>query len=198
MYLKKSVWLSAIFSQGLFLFSLPFLYPLFLYLHPIVIVVMWVCMTSFVTFLVFLWNKTVIPIPYSLFATLLSLYAICLLVLLFFRPSNQSYESWNLIPFQTIGYYVSGDVSPFIAFYNLAANVGLFLPFGFFIRIVNKNRFLSFFSSVCSILAIEVMQHLTHRGSFDVDDILLNVLGIYVGVLLFPLFHKVIRIQKKG
>ena len=194
--MKKSIWVSAIVSQGLFVLSLPFLYPLFSYLHPIVIVVMWICMTSLVTFFVFLWNKTVIPIPYSIFTTLLSLYALCLLVLLFFRPSNQSYDSWNLIPFQTIGYYFSNHVSPFIAFYNLAANIGLFLPFGFFITIVNKNKWLSFLCSVCSILAIETMQHLTHRGSFDVDDIILNVLGIYVGVLLFPIFHKVVHIKK--
>ena len=64
--------------------------------------------------------------------------------LLFFCPNDQSYDSLNLIPFATIRYYLSGEINWIIALYNLAANIGLFIPYG--IYLMTKNHpLLSYF-----------------------------------------------------
>ena len=44
------------------------------------------------------------------------------------------------------------------------------------------------------IALIELTQFITHRGSLDIDDLILNILGICLGYLLFPLFKRVVHI----
>lgn len=196
--LKKSIILSIIFSQTIFLLLFPLFPNLIFYLHPIVLGVVWACLTAFVVFLVFWIRKEIISIPYYLLLGFLILYTISLLVLLFFRPHDQSYSRWNLEPFSTILYYLSGEVEPIIAFYNLVANIGLFIPYGIFLMIRSKHAYLSglqlLYVPLLFISFIEFMQFLTHRGSLDIDDLILNMLGICLGYLLFPLFKRVVQI----
>lgn len=150
-------------------------------------------------FLVFWIRKDNITAPYPLFISFLILYSISLIVLLFFRPHAQTYNTWNIEPFSTIIYYLSGKVPPLIAFYNLAANIGLFIPYGIFLMIRKKKTRLSLFQllyiPLLSISLIELIQFITHRGSLDIDDVILNMLGIGLGYLLFPLFKRVVRIS---
>ena len=42
-----------------------------------------------------------------------------------------------------------------------------------------------FFTGLASILLIEIFQFLTKLGTFDVDDIILNVFGGLIGYLLY-------------
>ncbi|UOK56937.1 VanZ family protein [Bacillus sp. OVS6] len=81
----------------------------------------------------FLWKKQVMVVPQKLFHACLILYTVGLLILLFIRPDSGG-NSYNLVPFYTISYYFSGQVSPIIAVYNLAANIGLFIPYGIFLK----------------------------------------------------------------
>jgi glycopeptide antibiotics resistance protein len=196
--LKKSILLSMIFSQGVFFAFYPLFSNLFSYLHPIVLGVVWVCLTLLVFFLVFWIRKDVVSIPYSLFVGFLALYTISLLVLLFFRPSNQSYTHWNLEPFATILFYLSGESTPLVAFYNLAANIGLFIPYGIFLMIRKEKASLPakklFYGPLLVISLIELIQFLTHRGNLDIDDLFLNMAGVYLGYLLFPVFKRVVHI----
>lgn len=197
--LRKSIQLSIILSQGIFLLLYPLFSNLISYLHPIVLVVVWAFLTALVIFLVFWIRKDIISIPYSLFLSFLILYTISLLVLLFFRPHAQSYNTWNLEPFSTILYYLSGKVTPLIAIYNLVANIGLFIPYGIFLMIRKENalspvlRFL--YVPLLFISLIELMQFITHRGSLDIDDLILNMLGVCLGYLLFPLFKRVVHVS---
>lgn len=196
--MKKSIILSIIFSQGIFLILFPLFPNLIFYLHPIVLGVVWTCLTTLVVFLVFWIRKEIISIPYYLLLGLLILYTISLLVLLFFRPNDQSYSDWNLEPFSTILYYLSGEVRPLIAFYNLVANIGLFIPYGIFLMIRSEHDHLTglqlLYVPLLFISIIEFMQFITHRGSLDIDDLILNMLGICLGYLLFPLFKRVVQI----
>ncbi|WP_147635418.1 hypothetical protein [Risungbinella massiliensis] len=98
--MHKSSTISLVVSQGLFLFLLPFSYRLVSYLHPIVLGVLWICLTVLVFFVFFYIRKDSISIPYLIFCISFVLYNIGLLMLLFFRPSDQSYDSWNLVPFK--------------------------------------------------------------------------------------------------
>ena len=63
----------------------------------------------------------------------------------------------------------------FLAFANLAGNVLIFVPFGFFMpmasRSWNRSFFLTVFYSFGISFFVEVFQLLTKVGSFDVDDL---------------------------
>ncbi|WP_416149917.1 VanZ family protein [Salipaludibacillus sp. HK11] len=195
--MKKVVLLSLFYSQLLFLLFSPIWIQLINYLHPIVIVILWFCFSSFVLFIVcWVKNELFIISKHSLQLTIL-FYGIGLLILLYFRPQEQNYGTVNLVPFETIWFYLSGQVNYLISFYNIGANIGLFVPFGLYYRYVKKNPTIRQLIgiSLCSIVAIESFQYLTTRGSLDIDDLILNVLGVYLGYLFQPLVKKVLLIK---
>lgn len=196
--LRKSTLLSVIISQGIFCMFYPLFSNLFSYLHPVVLGVVWVCLTFLVFFLVFWLRKEIISITSSLFIGFLTLYTFSLLILLFFRPNDPSSTNWNLEPFSTIMFYLSGKVPPLVAFYNLAANIGLFIPYGILLMIQKEKAALPakqlFYGPLLVISLIELTQFLTHRGSLDIDDLLLNLVGVYLGYLLFPIFKRVVHV----
>lgn len=196
-YVKHSL----LFSQIAFIALLPIWLKLTDYLHPLVIGVVWFCWTSLLLCTVLLITKETITIPRLVLNGVILLYSIGLLILLFFRPENQSYGSLtiNLIPFQTIAYYFSGNVDFLIAFYNLGANIGLFIPFGSYYCFIKNKPSLGYLLTITifTITFIEGLQYLTKRGSFDIDDFILNVAGVYVGYLIHPLFAKILVIKTK-
>src|SRR5699024_2608823 len=172
--MKKSFYYAIIFSQLTFFICLPLFQQLFSYLHPVVIIVLWMGMTVGISFLVFLFRRQSICISSSPLLFGLLAYTLCLIILLFFRPGEQTYDSWNLVPFSTIGFYLSGNVNPLIAFYNLAANIGLFIPFGIALMLLVKSKLMKFIIPFLAISTIELLQFITNRGSLDIDDLILN------------------------
>ena len=76
---------------------------------------------------------------------------------------------------------------------NLAGNVVLFIPIGYFLpRLWGKMRnFLRFsFTCVLSICLVELLQLLTLLGSLDIDDLILNLCGMILGYLIFMICKK--------
>ena len=71
---------------------------------------------------------------------------------------------------------------------NLLGNIIPFIPFGFLLPVTYK-KFSSaisvFVIGLASILVIESFQFFTKLGSFDVDDIILNMTGIVCGYVIF-------------
>ena len=88
----------------------------------------------------------------------------------FFSPGNV-----NLIPFDTFSQST----------YILIANVVLFMPFGLFAALLWRDfgwkRAL--LTGVCITLSIESCQLCIGR-TFDIDDLMLNTLGVFCGFLL--------------
>jgi len=195
--MNRTIYYAIIFSQLIFFSCLPLFQQLFSYIHPVVIIVLWICVTSFVFFILLLLRKQSVIIPRFILNLFLLVYSICLLILLFFRPGGQVYDNWNLIPFSTIEFYLSGNVSFLIAFYNLAANIGVFIPFGFALMVTIKSRIMRFVIPLLSISAIELLQFITRRGSLDIDDLILNLIGVYIGYVLTPVFLRVVSIRSK-
>ena len=194
----KKVGVSLFISQILFFTLFPLWLELTKYLHGIVIVIVWLSFTGTVLFLSCFIFGVKIALRKLYFDIMITFYSIGLFVLLYFRPANQTYGTVNLIPLETIFFYLSGQVNPLIAFYNLSANIGLFVPLGIYYCYVNKNR--SFvgllFISICSIFLIESLQFLTKRGSFDIDDVILNVFGLCLGFWVFPFVRRVIGVKE--
>ncbi|WP_271754758.1 VanZ family protein [Cohnella sp. JJ-181] len=64
------------------------------------------------------------------------------------------------------------------------SNFAAFLPYGMLIPLLFRCRFLRFLGVfLLAILMLEAVQMLTHLGSFDMDDVLMNSLGASVGFL---------------
>ena len=92
-------------------------------------------------------------------------------------------HSTNLIPFREILRY---DVGTSEFNRQVIGNILLFIPFGYFISNYCKIKGVGIISLVSFLtsLIIEVVQHFIGR-SFDVDDIILNVVGGICGFLLY-------------
>lgn len=193
--MKKSLFIALLISLGLFLVLSTVLIQLISYLHPIVLAVVFFCLFSLVFFLILLIRKETIRLPYPLFLGLLIMYSICLIILLFIRPTNQSYHSINLFPFSTISFYLSGKVNLLISFYNLAANIGLFVPYGIYFMVKNLSPLKRIFLPLTSIALIEILQFITHRGNLDIDDLILNMVGVFLGYFLFPIFKRIVNLD---
>lgn len=76
---------------------------------------------------------------------------------------------------------------------NLVGNVVLFIPIGFLLpRIWPKLRNFFLFLLICtaSILLVESVQLFALLGSFDVDDVILNLAGMLLGYLLCLIIRK--------
>jgi glycopeptide antibiotics resistance protein len=97
--------------------------------------------------------------------------------------SNNGLNGVNLIPFREILRYEFGS-KEFTR--QVIGNIILFIPFGFFITYYAniKNIGSAFFTTVAASIVIETVQYFIGR-SFDIDDIILNVVGGLLGFLLF-------------
>lgn len=108
--------------------------------------------------------------------------------------SYWEYIKWssNFIPFRTIDLYIhsikDGSLNINIPLKNLVGNLILFLPMGFylprFIKRLNKIHIYVITMSVL-LLYIEVTQVFSRRGSFDIDDLILNMLGAVIGYAIW-------------
>ena len=138
--------------------------------------------------LVFLYNKKK---PFILYRELLSLGFVIYIMLLFELVTTSDYYSYgsNFIPFKEIFRYQFTSS----AFYqNVVGNVVIFIPFGYFVSYYCKvNRFyITVLVSFITSSTIEIIQSGVGRA-FDVDDILLNVLGGFCGYLAYKLIEKI-------
>lgn len=102
---------------------------------------------------------------------------------------------YNVIPFKTISTYIREyhDYNFNTWFDNLFGNVLLFIPFGFILPYFStRYRRVGPFSlfTISLIFVLEVLQLLLHVGSFDIDDIILNSAGAFIGFYTFSACRK--------
>lgn len=93
-------------------------------------------------------------------------------------------NSFNIEPFSTIKLFINGYKNGIVSFNdfstNIIGNLLAFMPCGIFIPLMFKgiNKYYKFLIlMIFIILLIEVLQFLTMSGSFDIDDLILNLLG---------------------
>lgn len=102
-------------------------------------------------------------------------------------------DSINLIPFKTIIEYIARQDR--VAIINLLGNLIAFVPMGLFLPLLFKkqNKLKIFIlTNVLIILAIEILQFLSLSGSFDIDDLILNL----AGALIIYALYKTKKINK--
>ena len=111
--------------------------------------------------------------------------------------------SVNLIPFKTVWGYVEDYIAegPWVltlAVRNIGGNFILLFPMGMFLPCLfpkTKNFRRTVLISFCTILCVELIQLLLRCGIFDVDDLILNISGWFLGfaVLKIPFVDKILK-----
>lgn len=113
---------------------------------------------------------------------------------------TRSHENdYNLVPFYSIGKYLKvTDISEILDFViNILGNIIVFMPVGIFVPLLfqhqswaYKKRYVLMIGFLFS-LGVESIQYIMAVGVFDVDDLILNTLGAFVGWQVY------VRRQKK-
>lgn len=106
--------------------------------------------------------------------------------------------NYNLIPFKSIGEQLE-HFSEGWARFNLMGNIIPFAPFGFLLPMVSEKEttlLKVLRDGFLFVLFAEIFQFFTRLGTFDVDDIILNMSGVFVGYLLIR-FCTVIRKRER-
>lgn len=101
----------------------------------------------------------------------------------------------NFIPFKSIFYYISGKETYWNSIYNLIGNIIVFIPLGYLFPMVNKkissHRSIIIYGFFTSFI-FEVIQLYTWVGNFDVDDIILNIFGTWIGFLIYMRIKRIV------
>ena len=130
------------------------------------------------------------------------LYVVFLIYFLFLaewygRTGISEEYRYNLELFREIKRFIiyREQLGAFAVFANLAGNILIFVPYGFFISVASRERgfFKTLFFSMGLSLCVEIIQLFTRVGSFDVDDILLNTIGGVLGYITFLICNGIRR-----
>ena len=129
---------------------------------------------------------------FTLYQELLTLsfiiYILCLFQIVTFQDTV-SWSSNNFIPVREIFRYHIGSR---LFLKNVLGNVLLFMPFGFFSSyyLKFKKPWVILGLTLVTSFSIEVIQMSIGRV-FDVDDILLNIVGGYFGYLIYSVISRI-------
>ena len=149
---------------------------------PMVIVTVVVAVVLRLTYLIK--NKEHIILYKELFMLTFIIYILCLFQVVTIQDTV-SWSSNNFIPFKEIMRY---DFGSRLFMRNVIGNVILFVPFGYFVAYILKSGkiYLPLLITLITSVTIELVQLYIGRV-FDIDDILLNVVGGIIGYLIYKI-----------
>lgn len=147
---------------------------------PVIAIFLCVIITVRIAYLIS--NHKKIELYKEIFGLIFVIYILLLFELLTAADTNY-YHGMNLKPFTEITRYKFGTRLFNI---NVFGNIMIFIPFGLFISsyLNSKKVFSVFFVSVITSSFVELVQLRVGR-SFDIDDIILNVVGSIIGYLFY-------------
>lgn len=138
----------------------------------------------FIVYLVLLVLVLIFKFPSPLFHNLVD----------YFKNGTKLYtEQPHVKPFETISIYVSNAHAVNDWFFkNLACNILMFVPFGLLLPLFATKRRVwhILWAGVSAAGLIEVVQLITSFGIFDIDDIILNTVGVLIGFLIYKLLYR--------
>ena len=132
-------------------------------------------------------------------AVLFVIYLVALVYLLFFsenygRTDGYTTYQYNLVPFREIRRYLLYVTAPRLRLINIGGNILAFVPFGFFVPALFpglRKWWLTTLVTALFSFAVEVIQLFARIGICDVDDVILNTAGGFLGFLLFALISRI-------
>lgn len=115
-------------------------------------------------------------------------YTIFLLYLMFFGMGRLQYED-NIVrikPIVSTVWFIHETISCLDIIKIVLGNVVMFIPFGFLGWIFPQLKKLKslIITFVSAIVIVEALQYFSRLGVFDVDDIILNTFGVFLGFLI--------------
>ena len=119
-------------------------------------------------------------------------YTIFLLYLMFLGFGREQHEAniVRLLPLVSTILFVQNTTSWESIIINLFGNIIMFIPFGFLgwlnAKYFSFKKLIVDFLSV--LIIVEALQYLTRLGVFDIDDLALNSLGVWIGFQMRKLF----------
>lgn len=124
------------------------------------------------------------------------LYVLLLVYFLFFSEeygrvtAEERMYRYNLVPFVEIRRFwiYRKQLGMFALITNLFGNVIGFIPYGFILPVIThkcRNGLFIVASGFSLSLLVETVQLIAKVGCFDVDDLILNTLGVLLGYLSF-------------
>ena len=117
-------------------------------------------------------------IPTFVLRLLWVIYFLVMILLLFFRVYHDNNINLNILELFN---FETTNLSQTIL------NLILFIPIGYWLKYLRISSVLLI--SLLLITSIELLQFVSHRGIFDVVDILINTIGIMIGYLIFKTVH---------
>ncbi|ROI00666.1 VanZ family protein [Chryseobacterium daecheongense] len=120
----------------------------------------------------------IIIVPYTLF----------LLYLMFLGMGRFQYDD-NILriePILSTIKFIEGTISWKDIIIIVLGNIIMFIPFGFLGWVLPQLKDLKnlLFTFMSAIIIVEALQYFTRMGIFEVDDIILNTFGVYLGWLM--------------
>lgn len=134
-----------------------------------------------------------------LICLMFALYCVILFAILF-RASRPTREL-NLVPFRTIGDFLTRfKITRIFIISNLFGNIILFIPMGIYFSLFNqgtKNKRNVLCVCVISVL-VEIVQYTFKMGTGDIDDVILNTLGGWIGVWIYKILFLKLKNEDKA
>jgi glycopeptide antibiotics resistance protein len=144
----------------------------------------------FIVWRIFCWRRDHTRLARQAVVVLLFAWSLVVAYLAFFPMHIILYDwhgTFSLVPFAS-SIDLIRHATPFTAVKNIAGNVLLFLPFGILLPLLfaklQRVWPLAWRAAVLSA-AIEIVQIPTQVRATDVDDVILNVVGALIGLLVF-------------
>lgn len=120
-------------------------------------------------------------------------YTLVMLYFMFFGMgrSQYVYNEIRIIPaFSTYKFLKEADYYS-EALFIVFANLVMFIPYGFLKWIFPRFQNLKFLliNFVAVIIVLETLQYFSRMGVFDIDDVIINTIGVYLGYQLCKVFE---------
>ena len=133
------------------------------------------------------------------------LYLAILIFVLFFSPefgrTQGNVHGLNLVPFREIKRFYKGTESWSNSLFwrNVIGNIAAFFPMGLLVALLAPKRPYCVFALAIVYLSCavaEILQYVFNVGSFDIDDVILNTLGGFLGNLVSIPVRKMLTKQQ--
>lgn len=130
-------------------------------------------------------------------AIVLSVYVVLLLYFTVFGRYSHPEYTYQIYFFKSYRYLF--EQFDWQSVRQIIINIAMLIPFGFLLPVLMKNKHKYLFTILLAlllILFIEIMQMVMQCGSFEVDDVVNNLLGTAIGLLLYRLISAVYHKSK--
>lgn len=153
------------------------------------IIVISVLIISSIRFFDIFKNKKEFCFYKEVMSLIFMIYILCMFQVVTFEDLTNLSSGNNFMPFKEITRY---DIGSRLFFKNVIGNIVMFIPFGMYVSyyIKAENKWQALFLILFASITIETTQLAIGRV-FDIDDIILNITGGFIGYLLYYIVNKI-------